>query len=298
MSFPISIIPREKFSEHPLLSRLLELHNVPEVIYIAGELPKVTIDECGRATPRILTVIGSRKNTNYGKNCIKKLLSSFNEEEVIILSGLAYGIDSIAHITALKNNIKTIAIPGSGLDDKVIYPRVHLQLAKDIVESGGLLISELSPNTPATQWTFPSRNRLVAALSDALLVVEASDKSGALITSRQALEIGRDIGAIPGDIFSPTSAGTNKLIHDGACPVTCPEDLYDLLHLSKKEVKKDEYEYSPNEKLLLELLNEPTEKDTLLIKSKLSPTDFLITLSSLEVKGIVEELFGEVKKIV
>ncbi len=298
MPFPLSIIPREKFSEHPLLARLLELHDVPEMLYVAGTLPEITLDEYGRATPRILTVIGSRKNTNYGKNCVEKLINSLANENIIILSGLAYGIDSLAHNTALKNKIITIAIPGSGLDTKVIYPRTHLGLAEDIVNSGGTLLSELPPETPAAQWTFPSRNRIMAALSDALLVVEAEEKSGTLITARQALELGRDIGAVPGDIFSPTSIGTNILIRDGAYTIANEDDLFALLHLSKRESKEIIRDYSPNEQLILNLLSEPIEKDLLLINSKLSPTDFLITLSSLEMKGVIQETFGEVTKIV
>lgn len=304
MSFPLSIIPREEFSKHPLLSRLLELHDIPDMLYIAGNLPEVTLDECGRATPRILTVIGSRKNTNYGKNCVEKLIKTLSNENVVILSGLAYGIDALAHDAALKNNIKTVSIPGSGLDASVIYPRTHLSLAEEIVEKGGALISELPPKTGAAQWTFPSRNRIMAALSDALLVIEAEEKSGTLITARQALELGRDIGAVPGDIFNSTSIGTNKLIHDGAYTIANGDDLYDLLHLSKnlneenENNKKHSYEYSQNEKIIIDLLNEPMEKDTLLIRSELSPTDFLITISSLEIRGIIEETFGEVRRLV
>jgi DNA processing protein len=298
MAFPLSIIPRNEFEKHPLLSRLLQLHDVPEQLYIAGNLPEVVIDEYGRATPRILAIIGSRKHTNYGKNVVEKLIRELEGEDVVILSGLAYGIDSIAHSTSLKHNLPTVAIPGSGLDTKVLYPRAHVQLAEEIVERGGTLISELPPETSAAQWTFPSRNRIVAALCDAVLVIEASDKSGALITSRQALELGRDIGAIPGELFSPTSAGTNLLIRDGAYMITGIDDLYSLLHLSKKEMKEIQREYSPQEKLLLDILTEPTEKDLLLIKSELAPTDFLITLSSLEMKGVVQETFGEVRRLV
>ncbi|MFA6608392.1 MAG: DNA-processing protein DprA [Candidatus Paceibacterota bacterium] len=298
MSFSLSIITREEYSSHPLLSRLLELHDIPDKLYIAGNLPEVTIDEYGRATPRILAVIGPRKHTTYGKNATEKLISSLAGEDVIILSGLAIGIDGLAHTSALKNKLTTIAIPGSGLDSKVVYPRTHLHLAEEIVKAGGLLISELPPETGAAQWTFPSRNRLVAALSDAVLVIEAGDKSGALITSRQALELGRDIGAVPGEIFSQTSVGTNMLIRDGSYIVADESDLYALLHLSKKETKETVYDYSKNEQLLIDILIEPLEKDILLIKSKLSPEIFLITLSSLEMKGVIEEIFGEVRRLV
>ena len=298
MSFPVTIIPQEKFSEHPLLERLLQLHDIPEQIYIAGNLPQITIDEYGRATPRILTVVGSRKHTQYGKQAIEKLITSLVGTDTIIVSGLAHGIDSIAHMSALKNNLKTFAVLGNGLDKKVIYPSSHLHIAEEIVDSGGMLISELSPLTEAAQWTFPARNRIVAALSDAVLIAEAEEKSGTLITARLALELGRDIGAIPGEIFSPTSVGTNTLIRDGAYIIASEDDLYSLLHLSKKENKVDKHIYSPEEKIIINILIEPKEKDLLFIESGLSLEKFLIAISSLEMKGHIQETFGEVRRIV
>lgn len=298
MPFPLSIIPREEFKNHPLLARLLELHDVPEQLYIAGTLPEITLDTYGRATPRILTVIGSRKYTSYGKLAVEKLLGSLRGEPVIILSGLALGIDGLSHEAALTNNLTTIAVPGSGLDTKVIYPRTHLGLAEQIVSSGGVLLSEFAPEMPAAQWTFPARNRIMAALSDALFVVEATEKSGTLITARQALELGRDIGALPGDIFSESSYGTNMLIKEGAYILRNADDLHDLLHLEKREEKEIEQVYSKEEKKILDLLNEPLEKDTLLVQSELPPDQFLMTLSSLEMKGSIQETFGEVRKVV
>lgn len=298
MSFPLTVIERELFKDHPLLSRLLELHDIPERIYVAGALPDVHIDEYGRATPRILTVVGSRSYTTYGKLAIEKMISSLAGSQVIILSGLALGIDGLSHASALKNNLRTIAIPGSGLDPKVIYPRNHASLAEEIVVHGGCLMSELSPDTHAAQWTFPARNRIMAALSDALLVIEATEKSGTLITARLALELGRDIGAIPGDIFSDSSFGPNMLIKEGAYMIRTPDDLYDLLHLSRSDTPAETHEYSLEEKRVLDLLAEPQEKDTLMIRSELAPDIFLMTMTSLEMKGCIQETFGEVRKIV
>ena len=297
MAFPLSIIPRESFKDHPLLARLLELHDVPDQIYVAGTLPDVTLDEYGRATPRILTVIGSRKYTQYGKIALEKLLNTLAGQPVIILSGLALGIDGLSNEAALRNNITTIAVPGSGLDAKVIYPRNHLSLAEQIVHEGGALISEFAPEMQAAQWTFPARNRIMAALSDALLVIEATDKSGTLITSRQALELGRDIGAVPGDIFSDSSIGTNMLIKEGAYMIRNVDDLYDLLHLKREQSDEIIYDYTDEEKTILTILNEPMEKDLLLIKSNMSPEQFLTVLSSLEMKGCIQDTFGEVRKI-
>ncbi len=299
MTSGINIIKREEYAAHPLLSRLLELHDIPEELYIIGELPEVTIDEYGRATPRILTVVGSRKHTGYGKNATEKLVASLKGSDVIILSGLALGIDGLAHSTALKNNLTTIAIPGSGLHKKALYPSTHVHLAEEIIASGGALISELAPDVHAAQWTFPARNRIMAALSDAVLIVEAEEKSGTLITARQALELGRDIGAVPGELFSPSSIGTNTLIREGAYIIASKDDLYALLHLSKEvSTEEDTTIYTEDEKIIMDLLIESMEKDTLLIKSDLTLEKFLTALSSLEIKGCVEETFGEVRRLV
>jgi DNA processing protein len=293
-------ILQEEFKDHPLLARLLTLHDIPKEIYILGELPEITLDEYGRATPRILTVVGSRKNTTYGRQALSKLLASLQDQEVIILSGLALGIDGLAHRAALENNLKTIAIPGSGLHKKVLYPKAHYNLAKDIITHQGTLISELSPETSPAPWTFPKRNRVMAALSDALLVIEAEEKSGTLITARLALELGKDIGAVPGEIFAPTSSGTNMLIHEGAYPITSGSDLLSLLHLSDIEYEEElsMKEFFGHEKNIMDALREQIDKDTLFHLSGLSCEDFLTTFSTLEINGTIEETFGEVRRIV
>ena len=293
-----AIIHRKNFKDHPILSRLLELHNPPEQLYIRGRLPDVTIDEYGRSSPRILTIVGSRKNTTYGKQALELFISSLKGEKVIILSGLALGIDGLAPKAALTHSIKTIAIPGSGLDEKVLYPSGHRNLAKDIISCDGVLISELKPETSAAPWTFPMRNRIMAALSDALLVIEAEEKSGTLITARLALELGRDIGAVPGEIFSPTSAGTNMLIHEGAFAVSTKAHLFSLLNLSYNEDADEPTSFFGNEKIIMDLLREPLNKDTLLEKSGLPFTDFLTAFSSLEINNCIQETFGEVRRIV
>ena len=302
MNSNFSVITRKDYESHPLLKRLLELNDIPPQLYIVGTLPEITLDEYGRATPRILTVVGSRKHTQYGKSATEKLIASLQDQEVIILSGLALGIDGLAHSSALKNKITTLAIPGSGLGGKVLYLSTHRGLAEEIVNAGGALISELSPDTSAALWTFPARNRIMAALSDAVLVVEAEEKSGTLITARQALELGRDIGAVPGELFSPTSTGTNKLISDGAYIIGSEDDLFALLHLTKSDTdamrNEDKHTYTDNEKIILDLLIESVEKDTLLIKSGLSLQEFMVALSSLEMNGIIEETFGEVRRLV
>lgn len=300
--FIMKAIKRSEFASHPLLVRLEELHKPPDELFIEGNLPLATIDEYGRATPRILTIVGSRNHTTYAEDAVRMLVESLKGKDVVILSGLALGIDSLAHKHALKNNLKTIAIPGSGLDRKVLYPRVNSSLAEDILQKGGALISELKPKESAAQWTFPSRNRLMAALSDAVLIIEAKEKSGTLITARQALELGRDIGVVPGNIFSENSKGTNELARLGAHIIASKEDVFDLLHLPYEEKRDDNklvhVEAGNDEMKILEALIEPTSKDALLSKTGLAPTAFLVALSSLEMKGYVQEAFGEVRKVV
>lgn len=290
------------FKNHPLLSRLLELHDIPKEIHIEGELPEITLDEYGRATPRILTVVGSRKYTSYGRQALEMLITSLKGQNVVIVSGLALGIDGLAHKAALNNSLKTISIPGSGLSEKVLYPSSHKNVAQEIIREGGALMSELPYETPAAPWTFPMRNRVMAALSDAVLFIEAEEKSGTLITARQALELGRDIGAVPGDIFSPTAYGTNMLIREGAYAITSSDTLFDLLHLSKIEnssqTDNDEKNYTTHEARIMELLREPIDKDALFAATKLSFQDFISAFSSLELNGQLEETFGEVRRLV
>ena len=301
----IITIEQKDFAGHPLLTRLRELHDVPSMMRVRGTLPHVTFDEYGRATPRILTIVGSRKNTTYGRHVLEKLVASLRGEDVIILSGLALGIDGLAHKNALANSLITLAIPGSGLDPSVLYPRTHANLAEDIIAHGGVLLSELDDKDTAATWTFPMRNRIMAALSDAILIIEAEEKSGTLITARQGLELGRDIGAVPGEIFSSNASGTNMLIKEGAYPITSSDDLFALLHLSKKEPEdifssssKKENNFTSEENLLLSLLREPLPKDTLFVRSGLSIPVFLGTFSSLELRRHVEETFGEVRRMV
>lgn len=292
-------IKRTDFDKHLLLSRLFQLHDVPAGVHIEGALPAIQEDGWGRLLPRVLTVVGSRKCTSYGKRVVEELLSSFTKEEVIVVSGLALGIDSAAHKVALKNNLLTIAIPGSGLDERVLYPSSNRELAREIVNNNGTLLSLFEDTMKAAQWTFPARNRIMAALSDAVLVVEAEEKSGTLITARQALELGKDIGAVPGEIFSQNSIGTLSLIRDGATPITSPNDLRELLHLPLIEEKKARLlDISEDELKVISLLRNPCDKDTLFDMSEMDITTFMSVFSSLELKGYIIEEFGEVRKIV
>ncbi len=296
----IQKIEQKKFGENLFLKRLLELYDIPKALYLEGVLPTFVEDERGFLNPRVLTIVGSRAHSHYAGEVIDYLVSSLKGENVIIVSGLALGVDALAHRTALANGLLTIAIPGSGLSPETLYPREHMRLAEEILSAGGALISELSPESRAAKWTFPSRNRLMAAVSDAVLVVEAREKSGTLITARQALELGKNIGVVPGSIFSDHLKGSHNLLQDGATPITDSSHLFELLALKKEGEEAKEKTLpllSGDEKKLYGLLSSPLSKSELLEKSGMSPSVFLTTLTSLEVGGLVRSSLHEVRKV-
>lgn len=176
-----------------------------------------------------VSIVGSRKCTNYGKDVTKIISSELSKNNINIVSGMASGIDTCAHMACIENNGYTCAVLGCGID--IIYPKENEKLYNNIIESG-CIISEFLPGTPPLNYNFPTRNRIISALSEIVIVVEAGIKSGSLITAGLALEKGKDVMAVPGSIFSEQSKGSNKLIRDGAYPVTCMEDIFRLLHIN------------------------------------------------------------------
>lgn len=213
------------FREFPAL--LKEIPDPPELLYIEGaEIPEDGIR---------IAVVGSRKFTDYGKRATEKIIAELAPYNVTIVSGCALGIDSIAHNAALKNNLYTIGVPGSGLDKSVFYPSSNYFLKEKILKSGGTMISEFEPDQGATKWMFPKRNRIMAGISHAVLVIEATPKSGTLITARLGLEYNREVFAVPGSIFSEASRGANELIRTGASPVLSAADIIEELNLKKAE---------------------------------------------------------------
>ena len=277
-----------KFDEFPAL--LKEITDPPKELFLRGELPS-------QEENKFLCVVGARKYTSYGKEVCAKLVSELAGYPVIVVSGLAIGIDSIAHKTALDVGLKTIAIPGSGLEKSVIYPSMHKGLAEKIVADGGALLSEFEPDFKATPWGFPQRNRIMAGISHAVLVIEAEKRSGTLITSRLALEYNRDVMTVPGSIFSKNSEGPHMLIRLGATPVTCGDDILEVLKLKKKDSSEKFYsldDLSEEEKLIIQLLKEPLEKDELIREMKMPVAQANILLSTMELKGIITEEMGKV----
>lgn len=286
MSYSIRELKNDEFP--PLLK---ELPDPPKKLFLAGNLPK--------EENKILCVVGSRKYTDYGKEVCEKLITELKGYPITIVSGLALGMDSVAHKLALINNLQTVAVPGSGLNPKNLYPSSHLHLAEEIIASGGGLISEFEPEFKATLWSFPQRNRIMAGISHAVLIIEAEIKSGTLITSRLATEYNREVMTVPGSIFSKNSQGPHMLIRLGATPVTSGEDILKVLGL-ETETKENLQEklfndLSPEEEKIVELLRNPMSRDDLIRESAMSASTVNMILTAMEIKGIITESMGEIR---
>ena len=282
----IEKLPREKFPK-----ALLEIPQPPKELWIIGELPSENLIH--------LCVVGSRKFTSYGREACEKIIAGLKGYPIVIVSGLAMGIDAIAHRKALSVGLKTLIFPGSGLGKEAMYPKTNLRLAEELIESGSCLISEFAPDFKATLWSFPMRNRLMAGISKATLIIEAAEKSGTLITARLATEYNRDVLAVPGPIFSPNSKGTNKLLRQGATPVTSAEEVLEALGF---EMEKDEkkqaklfLDLSPEEKMVFDLLRDPFPRDDLIRAMKMPTPHANALLSVMEIKGLIKEELGEIR---
>jgi len=280
------------------LPRLLnEMPDKPKGLYVVGNEELLH-----RPDLTYICIIGSRKYTQYGLDACRELIAGLRGKAVAIVSGLALGIDGIAHRTALEAGIPCIAVPGSGLDPDVLYPRSHVELARDIVDAGGVLVSEFEPGFRATPWAFPMRNRIMAGLSHAVLIIEGEEDSGTLITARLALEYDRGVLAVPGSIFSSASLGPLNLIKKGAVPICCVRDLLDALNLKEDLILHDEAaehekyrQCSKEELLIIQSLKEPQSRDALLNLTGLELSRMLVLLSTLEIRGLIVEEFGLVR---
>jgi DNA processing protein len=270
---------------------LKEIPDPPKKLYIRGKLPKGDF--------KYLTVVGARKFTNYGKEACEKIIDGLQGYPVVIVSGLALGIDGIAHKAALEAKLPTVAFPGSGLDPKVLYPSMHRRLAEEILNEGGALISEFEPSFRATPYSFPQRNRLMAGISHAVLIIEAELKSGTLITSKFATEYNRDVFTVPGSIFSKNSEGPHMLLRLGATPITKSEDIIEALGFKKKENQPSfEFKYkdcSAEEMKIIHTLLEPMSREDLIQKLRMPIGKINTLLSILEIKGAIKESMGELR---
>lgn len=271
----------------PLLN---EIPDKPNKLYIRGEMPDYS-------KYKFLSVVGSRKQSEYGKIVTDKLISGLLGQPIVIISGLALGTDAYAHECALKVGLKTIAVPGSGLNDKVIYPATNLSLAKKILEKGGALVSEFEPDLKAAPYTFPQRNRIMAGMSHATLIIECTLQSGTLITARLAMEYNRDVLTVPGSILEENRKGPHSLIRNGATIIEESRDILDVLGLINTDVISDNPDLSLDEIKILECLTEPISKDDLLEVLDLDISKFNMLISSLEIKGLIKETLGKITKI-
>lgn len=279
----------EKLSPKNFPERLKEIPDKPKELFIEGPLP----DE----DHKWLAVVGSRKYTNYGRDVCEKLIKGLKGYPIVIVSGLALGIDSIALETAIDVKLETVGVPGSGLDEKVLYPPSSKNLAKRILENGGALISEFEPNQEATKWTFPKRNRIMAGLSDAILIIEAEEKSGTMITARLAGDYNRDIFAVPGSVFSENSKGPHKLIKLGANLIRESSDILDAFNLKNNEITEINLsELSDLQKKIFDIVSEPKSKQEIFENLDFETTEILTALSVLEIKGLIVESLGLIRR--
>ena len=267
----------------PLYPTLLRtIYDPPPLLFVRGSLP-----DPSRHT---LAVVGSRHPSLYGKLVTRQLITPLAQSPLIIVSGLAYGIDALAHTITLEEKGTTVAILGSGLDEETLYPQEHLSLAKRIVDQGGAVVSEFPIGTPPLKQHFPFRNRLIAGWCQGTLIIEANKKSGSLITARAALDAGRDVYAVPGPITSPLSEGPNNLLKMGAIPVTEPTDI--LPSLQTPAISSVAYTPSTQEEsqLLTTLSLDPKHIDVLIEETHLSSSAVSSTLTLLEMKGIIKHV--------
>jgi len=237
-----------------------------------------------------VTVVGSRKVSAYGKAVTLGLTGELAKAGIVIISGLALGVDSLAHKAALDSGGLTIAVLPSGVNH--VYPSMHHYLAEQILQQGGALVSEYPDGTPPLKHRFIERNRIASGLGDALLITEATDRSGTLHTANFALEQGKPVLAVPGNITSPTSAGTNNLIKTGATPVTSVQDIFHALGLESAQKKREApRSANPNEQIMLDLLFAGLSDGTELFdQSGLEVSLFNQTLTMLEIRGQIRPL--------
>ena len=280
-----------KDENYPAL--LKEIPDSPYIIYMKGNLDCIKLP--------LVAIVGSRKLTNYGSMVARGFAKELAKNGVCIVSGLAFGIDAAAHRGALDAKGKTIAVLGNSLDAESIYPRTNFQLSQEILNSDGLLVSEFPIKTSPSNWTFPSRNRIMAGMSLGTLVVEAAMESGSLITANLALDYNRDVYAVPGEIFSPQSEGTNSLIRSSRAKlVTSAADILEELKIesTEKYVAKPSEEQlsslSDEEKKVYSVLShEALHVDRIIKLTKLETSAISSTLSMLEIKGVVKNVGGQ-----
>lgn len=251
-------------------------------LFYSGTLPSERLPS--------VAIVGTRRPTSYGKEVTVNFATDLSRKGFVIVSGLALGVDGIAHRAVLDVGGRTIAVLGNGLGD--IYPRSHNQLGQQIIQGGGALISEYEPHVPARGFQFLERNRIVSGLSDAILITEASARSGTINTAHHALDQGKEVFVVPGNITSPLSAGCNLLIKQGATPVTSPDDIVEILapHLLTGQAPLALGDNPLQTKILALLQSGIRDGDELFVRCGVRADEFSQELTMLEINGYVRAL--------
>ncbi|MEK9176298.1 MAG: DNA-processing protein DprA [Patescibacteria group bacterium] len=271
--------------EYP--QRLKKIPNAPIVLYIKGKFD-FGLDS------KYLAIVGTRRITSYGRSVTELFSSSLASSGLVIVSGLALGVDGVAHMACLESGGKTIAVLGNGVD--ICYPRENQKIYDKILDGNGAIISEAPMGESPSVGSFPARNRIIAGLSDGVLVTEGASDSGSLITANFGLEFGRKVFAVPGPITSSLSAAPLRLIEKGAKLVITPDDITRELGIKNHELRKNEKKFaglSSEENKIVQLLeNEPLHFDEIVRCLKLDPSKTGSLLSIMEMKGLIKSLSG------
>lgn len=269
---------------------LKKIKDPPKILYCLGEI---------KVNEPCFAIVGTRRFSAYGKQIALEIASDLAEAGLTIVSGLAPGIDTFSHQATIEQRKRTIAVLGTGVDEKSIYPKSNLKLARKILESGGCLISEYKPGTHGSVFTFPQRNRIISGLSLGILVIEAKKRSGALITAQWAKMQGRKIFAVPGSIHSSNSKGCHLLIKQGAKLVENANDILKELDLPTKSTRSGLVEgETKEENLILNVLKEESLYiDEIIKKTKLDTATVVSTLATMEIKSKVINLGGNIYAI-
>ena len=299
--FPIDKLPAQTIRDF-----FGHMTDPPKRLFLRGTFPQIP----AHGPLVFLTVIGSRRPTPYGIQTCQHLIKGLQGYPIVIVSGLAFGIDAIAHESAIDAELTTIAFPGSGLGESVIAPREHVGLAEKILEHGGCLLSEYEEHQPSQKWIFPERNRLMAGISHATLIIEATNKSGSRITTKLATDYNRDVLAVPGSIFSELSEAPNDLIRMGAVPVTSSRDIIEALGFAdmvfavhsgpsplSEPLPLRYTNASEDERRILEILRTPLSKNELISRLGIATATAGAILSAMEIKGLIANDYGTMRRI-
>ena len=271
-----------KDSEYP--ESLKKIKDAPKILYYCGKLPEKN-ELC-------FGVVGTRHPTSYGQQAALQISNELIIQGITIVSGLAPGIDTLSHKACVEKRKRTIAVLGTGLNERSIYPQTNLILSRKIVEYGGCLISELAPEIKGSKFSFPRRNRIISGLSSGILVVEAKEKSGSLITAEFAKKQNKKLFAVPGSIYSSNSSGSNKLIKNGAVLVENSKDILKELNLKQLEILQSKIvAENEEEKLILQTLeNGALDINKIIEKTKLKASVVASTLALMEVSDKIQNL--------